>query len=488
MHVWMVKQRLAPGVEHSGESDARTEVLGIGGDLEKGLCGGTKEEFVEQLLILQTNRAKLFREREDDVEVAYGEQILGSGVIPLGSCHGLALRTMAIATGVVDGHAMPAVIALVRVAAHVWRPAGSERLQNRALLGRRRELLQEVVSVPADDVRHFVVRRRHRESRFARDGKLLERTVVAIASRGWSDDSGEHVEGAALSVDGVSGDVQVHLCRLETAVAEDELQCAKVHACFEAVSGERVTERVERHVLRDPGALADAVAGVAQGGGADRLVGRFAGEEPGGGASRTPVLSEKIEEFGMERHQTIPLPFALADTNLPAVAVEVRHAEVHELGDPDSGGVCRSERGPMLHGTGGFEEPSDFLSAEDDGKLARLLGERQALEIPRHSQGVPVEEPECAYGLVERRERETLPDQVHLVRAHFLGTELAGAPAEVLCEPRHVVDVVSRGVRREVANPEVFDHPLSKRRHFRAPSWDFSGSRGSSFFSIAAQM
>jgi hypothetical protein len=53
MHMGMSEQRLPPGVQNREESDLRTEVLGISGDLEKGLGRGPKQQAVNQSLILQ---------------------------------------------------------------------------------------------------------------------------------------------------------------------------------------------------------------------------------------------------------------------------------------------------------------------------------------------------------------------------------------------------------------------------------------------------
>jgi hypothetical protein len=47
----MMKQVLTPAMEDRKEADLSSEVLGIGGDLEKGFRTGTEQEVVEDLFV-----------------------------------------------------------------------------------------------------------------------------------------------------------------------------------------------------------------------------------------------------------------------------------------------------------------------------------------------------------------------------------------------------------------------------------------------------
>ncbi len=68
------EQVLTPGVQHGEETDLSAQMLGIGGDGEQGFGTDLEQEVVEDLLILQGERSKLMREREDDMEVGDGQQ------------------------------------------------------------------------------------------------------------------------------------------------------------------------------------------------------------------------------------------------------------------------------------------------------------------------------------------------------------------------------------------------------------------------------
>ena len=52
VHVRMVQQVLAPGVEDGQHADARPEMLWVCGDLLEGLCGSTQEDAVHRFLVL----------------------------------------------------------------------------------------------------------------------------------------------------------------------------------------------------------------------------------------------------------------------------------------------------------------------------------------------------------------------------------------------------------------------------------------------------
>jgi len=46
-------QPLTPGMKHAEEADLRPEMLGIASDFEQGFGTGTKEQAVEEFLVLQ---------------------------------------------------------------------------------------------------------------------------------------------------------------------------------------------------------------------------------------------------------------------------------------------------------------------------------------------------------------------------------------------------------------------------------------------------
>ena len=97
VHVWVVLEVLAPGMEHCQEADVGPEVFGIGGDLLQGLGRGPKQDVVDNPLILQGNRGKRCRESEHHVKIFDREQLGFTGLDPLHRGGGPALGAVTIA-------------------------------------------------------------------------------------------------------------------------------------------------------------------------------------------------------------------------------------------------------------------------------------------------------------------------------------------------------------------------------------------------------
>src|SRR5213592_446787 len=101
VHVRMMGERRAPGVEHGGDADAGAEVLGIGRDGERGLGRRLEQEIVDHGLVLIGDVGDRTRQREYHVEVRHGQQLGFAFGEPLLGCRSLTLRTVPVAAGVV---------------------------------------------------------------------------------------------------------------------------------------------------------------------------------------------------------------------------------------------------------------------------------------------------------------------------------------------------------------------------------------------------
>ena len=123
----MMGQRRAPGVEHGGEADARAEMLRVGGDGGQRLGGGLEQEVVDGGLVLERDGADRRRQGEDDVIVGNRQQVRLAVFEPLPRRGGLALRTVAIAAGVVGDPFVRAVLAALDVSAERGRATGLDR-------------------------------------------------------------------------------------------------------------------------------------------------------------------------------------------------------------------------------------------------------------------------------------------------------------------------------------------------------------------------
>ena len=77
------------------------ELLGVGGDRERGLGRCLHEQVVDHALVLIGDVAQLGRQRVDDMEVADGQQLGLALGQPLACRRALALRAMPVAATIV---------------------------------------------------------------------------------------------------------------------------------------------------------------------------------------------------------------------------------------------------------------------------------------------------------------------------------------------------------------------------------------------------
>ena len=52
MNVRMMQEVLAPGVKYAEEADLRTEMTGVGRNLQQSCGGGAKQEIVDDFLVV----------------------------------------------------------------------------------------------------------------------------------------------------------------------------------------------------------------------------------------------------------------------------------------------------------------------------------------------------------------------------------------------------------------------------------------------------
>jgi len=98
------------------------------------------------------------------VEVADRQEVGFAGLDPLSSGHGLTLRAVAVATGVIGNGPVTTRVARVEVASQGGRTALLDCLHDAALLWRQRRAVgePELEPVPTKDVSDFQRRTRHR--------------------------------------------------------------------------------------------------------------------------------------------------------------------------------------------------------------------------------------------------------------------------------------------------------------------------------------
>ena len=153
----MMVQGLAPGMEHGDEADLGAEMLRVGGDPAQRLGGGSEQDGVDRLLVLEGDLGHRCGQREHDVEVRRRQQLGLPGLEPCGTRLSLALRTVPVAAGVIGMTYEAAIGAELGVAAQRRRPAQRDGAHHPPLDAAQMTIVRAAigVAVAAQDVRHF---------------------------------------------------------------------------------------------------------------------------------------------------------------------------------------------------------------------------------------------------------------------------------------------------------------------------------------------
>jgi hypothetical protein len=131
----MVLQSLVPGMEHAEEADLCAKVTRIAGDLQQGCGTGLKQQVVDDALVLQREGRQFTWQREHDVDIAGGQQLLFARLEPAQACVRLASRAMPVATRVIgDGGCMSAVGTAIAMSAERSGAAACDREQDLLML------------------------------------------------------------------------------------------------------------------------------------------------------------------------------------------------------------------------------------------------------------------------------------------------------------------------------------------------------------------
>ena len=70
----VLRHRRAPAVEHGGDADPGAQPLGIGGDRQRRLSRRREQQSVDRGFVVIGDIGYQTRQREDEVEVADGQQ------------------------------------------------------------------------------------------------------------------------------------------------------------------------------------------------------------------------------------------------------------------------------------------------------------------------------------------------------------------------------------------------------------------------------
>jgi hypothetical protein len=135
MDMRMMLQPLVPGMQHAEEADLCAEVTRIASNLEQRCGTGSKEQVVDDALVLQCEWREFTGQSEDDVHIADGQQFLFARLEPAQTRVRLASRTMPVATRVVgDGRRMSAVRTAIAMTAERGSAATRDREEDLLML------------------------------------------------------------------------------------------------------------------------------------------------------------------------------------------------------------------------------------------------------------------------------------------------------------------------------------------------------------------
>ncbi len=109
----MMLQTLIPGMEHAEETDLCAKVPGIASDLQQSLSAGLKQPVIDHLLVLQSERSKLARQREDDMDVGCRQKLPFTRLQPALARVALALGTVPVTARVVRDGSVSAAQTLI---------------------------------------------------------------------------------------------------------------------------------------------------------------------------------------------------------------------------------------------------------------------------------------------------------------------------------------------------------------------------------------
>ena len=117
MEMRVMHQGLSPGVQHGEEPDRGPEMARIGGDGAERVCGRVEEDAIDHRFVLCGDLGDGLGYREHDVKVLAVEQVGRPVLDPRGAGQRLAAGAMPIAAAVVPDPGVPAVVALLDMAA-----------------------------------------------------------------------------------------------------------------------------------------------------------------------------------------------------------------------------------------------------------------------------------------------------------------------------------------------------------------------------------
>src|ERR1017187_1173616 len=86
MQMWVMQQRRPPTMQHGKEANLCSQMLGIGSYGAQGFGRSLKENVINHLLVLVSDRGNLIRDGEHDMEILAVEKFRLSVFYPVCAC------------------------------------------------------------------------------------------------------------------------------------------------------------------------------------------------------------------------------------------------------------------------------------------------------------------------------------------------------------------------------------------------------------------
>jgi hypothetical protein len=155
-------------------------------------------------------------------------------------------------------------------------------------------------------------------------------------------------------------------------------------------------------------------------------------------------------------------------------AISARHA----------GSVRHHQQSALKQAAAGVDQPCDFFLAEDVGQLLPRLGIGQILAELMATKRADEEEPQCGHVVLYGSRAELkLREQIGLVAAQMIRTELVRRLVEVFGEPLNETQITPRCAGRVVATLELLEHHFAKTSHSVLPPVTHTLSRPQNYSS-----
>src|SRR4051794_9125418 len=198
------------------------------------------------------------------------------------------------------------------------------------------------------------------------------RSVPSVSS--WRGPDRKIVERTRCGAQPGFGNMEVPRCRLEIAMAEQQLDAAQISPCIQQMCRERVAQNVRAQRLFDTKLLTQLLADDTNRVRLQRLSRPFPLKQPVLWLAPAPVHTQDLQQLRRQHDLTGKLALAFADVDDHPLAVDIGHLQIQRFLATKACAVVQGEQRAMLGVHLRVEQSADFFPAPDRGQFAPYLG------------------------------------------------------------------------------------------------------------------